>query len=548
MQEPNRLNFHDLDEDAVVRTILEGTATKTGEGFFAALVENLSKALDTQSAWVTEYIEKSRQLRSLAFWADGELTANFKIDIDGTPCEAVIENSRIVHYPDKVFDFFPDNDNITRFRAVSYMGVPLLDAKGKILGNLAVLDTRPMPEEPRSLAIFQIFAARASAELQRLHAEIEIKKREEKYRRIVETAAEGFLLMDKDFTINDLNEAFCQMIGYSREEIMGRTLFEFTREDYSPHFTKDPTEIVPHDSSRFEGIFVAQDGRHIPVLMHRSMLRNDQGLNIGSMAFVTDMTEHKKSLALAGEIQKSLLPHENPRIQGLDIAGRNDTCDEIGGDYFDFLQGLECSHHHFDAVVGDVTGHGVDAALLMTTARAFLRMRASQCGAISQIVTEMNRHLTRDILNTGRFMTLFYVSIDLQSKTLRWIRAGHDPAVIYDPAEDKFEELKGDGLALGVDENILYQENLKTGLVPGQIIAIGTDGIWEMFNKDGEMFGKERFREIIRENSHLEADRIVDAVYTELNRFANGAKRKDDITLVIMKLREMSGEREDWQI
>ena len=105
-------------------------------------------------------------------------------------------------------------------------------------------------------------------------------------------------------------------------------------------------------------------------------------------------------MALAGEIQKNLLPRDGLQIQGLDIAGRMAACDEIGGDYFDFLPGQDCSSNRFGAVVGDVTGHGVDAALLMTTARAFLRMLASQCGAISRIVTEMNRHLSRDFLDT----------------------------------------------------------------------------------------------------------------------------------------------------
>jgi PAS domain S-box-containing protein len=548
MSNQNRLNFHDLDEDAVVRAILEGTATETGEAFFAALVENLCKALDTQSAWVTEFIEKSRQLRSLAFWADEELLPNFEIDIDGTPCEAVVTKAQLVHYPDNLIQFFPNGKNIKKFQAASYMGVPLLDAEGKILGNLAVLDTRPMPEDPRTLAIFQIFATRASAELQRLYAEIEIKKREEKYRRIVETAAEGFLLMDENSVITDLNEAFCEITGYSREDIIGKTPFDFSRKDDKHHFLTDPGEIHSQGNSKFESIIVSKDGRPIPVLMHRSSLSDDRGITIGSMAFVSDMTEQKKSLALAGEIQKSLLPRESPRIQGLDIAGRNDSCDEIGGDYFDFLWGQECANNHFDAVVGDVTGHGVDAALLMTTARAFLRMRAAQCGGISQIVTEMNRHLTLDILNTGRFMTLFYISVDPQTKTLQWVRAGHDPAIIYDPQENTFEELKGDGLALGVDENFSYQENLKTGLRPGQTIAIGTDGIWETFNQNGEMFGKERFRQIIRENSHRDANRIVDAVYDELNSFANGAKTKDDITLVIMKLQEKPDGSEDWQI
>ena len=92
------------------------------------------------------------------------------------------------------------------------------------------------------------------------------------------------------------------------------------------------------------------------------------------MAFLTDMAEHNKSLALAGEILRSLLPQKSPKIRGLDIAGKNITCDKIGGDCFDFLWDLECQDNHFDAVVGDVAGHGVDAALLMTSARVFLRM------------------------------------------------------------------------------------------------------------------------------------------------------------------------------
>jgi PAS domain S-box-containing protein len=548
MSNYNQSTFRDLDEDAVIRSILEGTTTETGERFFAALVENLSKALNTHSAWVTEFIWESRQLRALAFWADGELIPDFEIDINETPCEKVFESAQLVHYPDNVIELFPKSPNLKKFRAVSYMGVPLLDPTGKILGNLAVLDTRPMPEEPRSLAIFQIFAARATAELQRLRVESEVRKSEEKYRRIVETAGEGFILMDNNFIINDVNEAFCKMIGYSREEVIGRAAFDFSFEDAGLNLRIGQKENLSGDDRKFEDNLVSKDGRNIPILVHRNTLRDDNGAVIGNMAFVTDMTEHKNSMALAGEIQKSLLPQKNPQIRGLDVAGKNVTCDEIGGDYFDYLIGLGCSNNDFDVVVGDVTGHGVDAALLMTTARAFLRMRASQCGAISQIITEMNRHLTQDILDTGRFMTLFYVSIDPENKKLQWVRAGHDPAIIYDPAENKFEELNGDGLALGIDGSYVFEENLKTGLREGQIIAIGTDGIWETFNRNGKMFGKERFRDIIRENAYLGANEIIDAVYNELNVFSSGLKKKDDSTLVIIKLEEISEKIEDWQI
>jgi PAS domain S-box-containing protein len=544
----NQLTFHDLDEDAAVRAILEGTATETGARFFAALVQNLSMALNTHSAWVTEYIEKNRQLRALAFWADGEMITDFVIDIDGTPCEAVIDSARLVHYPDNILEFFPRNSSLKKYQAVSYMGVPLLDSKGRILGNLAVMDTRPMPEELHSLAIFKIFAARASAELQRIHAEQEIQKREEKYRRIVETAGEGFLLMDQNFLINDVNAAFCKLCGFSRSEIIGKAAFDFLKQNFKAYFLPDGRKNSGEDYRRFEDTVVSKDGRHIPIFVHGSTLRDDRGSVIGNMAFITDMTEHKKSLALAAEIQNSLLPQTSPQIQGLDIAAKNISCDEIGGDYFDFLSDLPCANSHFDVVVGDVTGHGVDAALLMTTARAFLRMRASQCGLISQIITEMNRHFTLDILDTGRFMTLFYMSIDPKSRNLQWIRAGHDPALLYNPGEDIFEELKGEGLALGVDEQFVYEENLKTGLAPGQVIAIGTDGIWETFNQQGEMFGKHRFREIIREHAHLNAKEILSAVYEALDAFTAGLKKDDDVTLVVIKMCAPSTTAENWQI
>jgi PAS domain S-box-containing protein len=536
MNKHNQLPFQDLDEDAALHGILEGTATETGERFFVALVENLAKAMNTYGAWVTEYLRESRRLRALSFWLGGEFVHDYEYDITGTPCEAVIETASLIHYPDNITDLFPGSSTLKEIGIVSFMGVPLMDLDGKILGHLAVIDKQPMPQEPRALALFRIFAARAAAEHQRLRAESEVRESEEKYRRIVETAEEGFLLMDKDLTIGEVNDAYCRMSGYSRKEVIGKTLFDFAAEGYRTFLTTNKDELVSKDYRELEGAVVAKDGRTIPILVHGNVLKNDKGVVIGNMAFVTDMSEHKKSLTLAAEVQRSLLPQESPHIPGLDIAGRTVTSDEIGGDYFDYLSGQECSNDHFGVVVGDVTGHGVDAALLMTTARGFLRMRASQCGSISQIITEMNRHLAIDVLDSGRFMTLFYLTVDPKNKQLRWVRAGHDPALLYDPSVDKFEELKGSGLALGVQEEVAYEENIKTGLAAGQIIALGTDGIWEAQNKAGEMFGKERFREIIRQKANAGAQDIVDAVYSDLNEFIIGPRPEDDITLVVIKV------------
>jgi PAS domain S-box-containing protein len=542
------LTFRGLDEDATVRAILEGTATETGERFFAALVKSLAEALDTYSSWVTEYIEESRKLRAMAFWVDGQLAENFEIDITGTPCEAVIKSARLVHYPDNMMNLFPDSSSIREFAAVSYMGVPLIDSNGKILGNLAVLDNRPMPEEPRSQVLFRIFAARAAAELQRIQAEAEIRRSEEKYRRIVETAGEGFILMNKNLIITDVNEALCQLVGHRRENIIGKSPLEFATKDFRQFMETNQKEISAGKYKEFEGTLVSQNDRNIPVLVHGSTLRDDQGRVIGKMAFVTNLSEQKKSLALAAEVQKSLQPPTALQVAGLDVAGRTIACEEIGGDYFDFLQEQQCAGDHFDAVVGDVTGHGVDAALLMTNARAFLRMRASQCGSISQIITEMNHRLAKDFSNTGRFMTLFYLSIDTENQSLRWVRAGQDAAVVYDQQQDEFEKLMGTGLALGVDQHYEYEEYLKNGLQRGQIIAIGTDGIWEAHNRDGRMFGKRRFRKIIRENAHRSADQIIDAVYNDLSNYTQGIRQADDITLVVIKISDFPGAVDDWRI
>src|SRR6516165_3162189 len=179
MADTDRMPLLDLDEDAALRTILEGTATQTGERFFYALVENLAKALNTHGAMVTRYRPEKRQLQAYAFWMDGKWLRDFVFDIAGTPCEQVINNRRLVHFPDRLLDLFP-GDNVRQFGLVSYLGMPLEDVDGEILGHMAVVDRRPMPEVPRVLAIFRIFATRAAAELQRLKREVEIREREEK--------------------------------------------------------------------------------------------------------------------------------------------------------------------------------------------------------------------------------------------------------------------------------------------------------------------------------------------------------------------------------
>jgi len=243
----------------------------------------------------------------------------------------------------------------------------------------------------------------------------------------------------------------------------------------------------------------------------------------------------RHSMALAMEVQQHLIPKADPDIDGLDIAGRCIFCDETGGDYYDFLDRGRRDNGKICVVVGDVSDHGVSSALLMTSARAFLRERSLKPGSITSIVSDVNRQLTRDVEMSNRFMTLFYSEIDAKKKQFSWVRAGHDPAIVYDPESHEFDELKGRGLPLGVMEDTEYNE-CQYQLAPGQIIAISTDGICEATDSDGAMFGKNRLRRIIRENAAKPAKEIVSAVINDFQEFIHPKPQADDATLVVIKV------------
>jgi sigma-B regulation protein RsbU (phosphoserine phosphatase) len=253
---------------------------------------------------------------------------------------------------------------------------------------------------------------------------------------------------------------------------------------------------------------------------------------------VPKIEEHmrmSRALGLAQEVQQSLLPQSDPSLAGFDIAGASIYCDETGGDYYDFIETNRGGQAGLAVVVGDVSGHGVSSALLMATARALIMLRASMPGEAAGIINDVNRYLSLDTAQTGNFMTFFYCEIIEHETEVRWVRAGHDPALIYDPSTDAFDELKGQGLALGLDDAFEY-DSFHRRIESGQVIMIGTDGIWEMRNQAGEMFGKKALMEIIRNNQTASARQIVDTVTDELERFRGDEAPEDDITMVVIKI------------
>ncbi len=369
-------------------------------------------------------------------------------------------------------------------------------------------------------------------------AELSLVGSESKLRRILETAGEGYVYMGLDLVYQDVNQAYCSMLGYSRDELLGKTTFDLATPEFVQYLQTNRESLLSGEQRLINGELVAKNGHVVPVLIHANTLLDEAGRPMGNVAFVTDMTEPKKALALAGEVQKSLLPNTPLKVKGFDIAGKSVSCEDVGGDYFDFFHGV-CEHQDNVCVtVGDVSGHGVDAALLMAAARSFLRARAQKPGGMAEIIQDLNRHLAADLFGSGRFMTLFALAIRPKTESLAWVRAGHDPALLYSASQDSFTELGGEGLPLAVDGETVFMESHLSCVEPGTVVAIGTDGIWEARNLAGEMFGKSRFKKIIRRHASKNAQDILNAVYDELELFSNGMKSEDDITLVIVKAAE----------
>lgn len=247
-----------------------------------------------------------------------------------------------------------------------------------------------------------------------------------------------------------------------------------------------------------------------------------------------DQLAVRESLMLAKEVQQNLLPSAPPKIEGLDIASRSIYCDETGGDYLDFFP-LETGSGKHAFFVADVTGHGIAAALLMTTARALIRTRAVDNDHIADVLTRVNADLARDA-RSGHFMTLYYLLIEPETRTAHWASAGHDPAIVYQPDSDTFTEFAGNDIPLGIEPAWDFHEAEAKLPGVGGVVVIGTDGIWEARNPEDELFGKDRLRDAIRASAHKPAEQIAADIIDTVVRFRDGSPQTDDITLLVLKV------------
>jgi sigma-B regulation protein RsbU (phosphoserine phosphatase) len=268
-----------------------------------------------------------------------------------------------------------------------------------------------------------------------------------------------------------------------------------------------------------------------------------------------DRTRLRSAMGVAKEVQQGLLPARPPEVDGLDVFGVSVYCDETGGDYFDYLvldmpgssAGDGAAAAAGDAprgllvAVGDVVGHGIGSAIFMAGARAVLHSRAPACGHLGDLMTHLNEQLVGD---TGgrRFVTMLLCYVDRRRGTACWANAGHDPAVVYDPLLNTFVDVGAGGdIPLGIEPDVAYVEQPFAALRAGQVIVLGTDGVWETVNAAGEAYGRERLKEVVRALASGSAQQIATAIHRDVESFRGGEHQRDDVTVVVIKVVPMQG-------
>ncbi len=207
-------------DDAALREIVEGVEAETGDDFFALLVRHLSSALAVQYAFVSELDRERRSFRTLALWGRGALRDNITVPLAGTPCEAVL-NGEVAHHPVDLQACFPRDAGLADWKAVSYCGAPLVDRNGVVVGHLAIIDDKPMWNGTRAVSILRIFAARARAEIERIHADEELRASEKRFRDLYDEAPIAYIYEDTDSRFVNANRAAIELLGLKPDEVRG---------------------------------------------------------------------------------------------------------------------------------------------------------------------------------------------------------------------------------------------------------------------------------------------------------------------------------------
>jgi sigma-B regulation protein RsbU (phosphoserine phosphatase) len=370
---------------------------------------------------------------------------------------------------------------------------------------------------------------------------------EQKFRDLLEAAPDGLVVVKEPGIIVLVNAQAEKLFGYRREELLGKPLEmlvpERFREQHVEHcrrFFANPLPRPMEGPQSRSYVGRIKDGSEFPADIALSPLRTEEGLLLIAAVRDVSVRQHAEQalraraheFALARQIQQALVPRAVPQLPGFTIAGACQPAQETAGDYWDAIP-LPCGRCAI--AIGDVSGHGIGAALMMVETRACLRALLTHAD-LSQILALINKHLRTDFLSTDRFVTLLLLAIDPRTRCLTYSNAGHCPAYVLDRQGEVRAILQATAPPLTVESEDDFPSGPVTVLQPGDIVFLWTDGLSETESAEGKLFGCQRALEVVRTHRHKEPEHILESLFRARRDFAGNQAQVDDVTAVIIKV------------
>jgi serine phosphatase RsbU (regulator of sigma subunit) len=263
-----------------------------------------------------------------------------------------------------------------------------------------------------------------------------------------------------------------------------------------------------------------------------SSLANVAAIKLENAKLLEEMIEKKRmerELELAGEIQQNSLPSQAPRYPGWDIVGTNTPCYTIGGDYFDFID----RPNGLAVTLGDVSGKGASAALMMMVLRAMVHFACQRETEVLTILSQTNAVMF-DNSPAQFYVTFFFGDLETGSGKFRYVNAGHIPPILYRAKSRTIERLTAGGTVIGLFAETPFEAG-EVEFAPGDILLVFSDGLSEAWGQDEEEFGEERMGVLVRDNASLPARELEQTIQNEVESFTAGARATDDRTLIVVK-------------
>jgi serine phosphatase RsbU (regulator of sigma subunit) len=284
--------------------------------------------------------------------------------------------------------------------------------------------------------------------------------------------------------------------------------------------------LVYADSPTYEATFTEE---HLNILTTLASVASIRVENARLLEERFERERMERELELATEIQQRFQPAAPPVMDGYEFQGISFSCYEIGGDYYDFIAREDGK---MLIALGDVSGKGTAAALLMSSLHAAIHGQVSARNSLVDTIGSVNQYLAKNT-PTNRFVTLFIAELDPETGALKYINAGHNPPLIG-RTDGTIEQLESGGFPLGIIPTAEYELG-QTQLASGEALVVYSDGVSEAANLAGDEFGLERLSEVVSKNLSSSASGLRDKVESALSGFTQSAPAGDDITLVIVK-------------